>query len=312
MSWTLDKVILSPDSARLFRREELPRRGALFAEIGFGNGDFLLNLASARRDALCIGIEVSLTSLLKAARKVLRGGIDNVKLLNGDGSFLLREFFLPETVEGVFVNFPCPWPKKRHSKRRLINSLFADNLAGALKIGGFFELASDEKWFVDEARGCLLENGALEVGEIQRHLGGPIGTKYEQKWISLGKSIYRLRATKVSFFRTTSIVDWEEVALDINKEMPKGWRMGKLGFMTNKAGGDDRFKWAFKDAFFGDDGTGLLQVITADDGFQQKFYVRVIPRENSVLIKLDDASTVYRTPAVKGAFKALAEEIGKL
>jgi tRNA (guanine-N7-)-methyltransferase len=88
--------------------------------------------------------------------------------------------------------------------------------------------------------------------------------------------------------------------------------MGKLGFMTNKTGGDDRFKWTFKDAFFGDDETGLLQVITADDGFQQKFYVRVIPRENSVLIKLDDASTVYRTPAVKESFKALAEEIGKL
>jgi len=196
MSWALNRVILSPYEASVFRRETLPTCDDVTVEIGFGNGEFLLDMASRNERGFCFGIEVSMTSILKAARKCLMRRLPNVRLLCGDGSFLLREFFLPESVGRVYVNFPCPWPKKRHAKRRLVTPGFVCNLAHALKVKGAFELASDERWYIEDARTCLLENPAFEVGDVLVGESSSFRTKYEEKWISMGKSIYRLKATK--------------------------------------------------------------------------------------------------------------------
>jgi len=312
MSWALNNVILSPDEAEVFRRKVLPACDDVIVEIGFGNGEFLLDMASRDKRGFYFGIEVSMTSMLKAARKCLALYLSNVRLLFGDGSFLLREFFLPESVDKVYVNFPCPWPKKRHAKRRLVTPDFACNLAHALKVGGFFELASDELWYVEDARRCLLENPAFAVDEVAVGKDSSFRTKYEEKWISMGKSIYRLKAAKGMPFRAEPVADWEAVALNVKAKKTGEWNASRLNCLFGLTGGDERFRWTFKDLFFGSEGVCLLQAITVDDGFEQKFYIRIVPGEDEVLIKLDDASSVYRTPAVKKSFAALAEEIERL
>jgi len=312
MSWALNKVILSPYEASVFRRETLPTCDDVTVEIGFGNGEFLLDMASRNERGFCFGIEVSMTSILKAARKCLMRRLPNVRLLCGDGSFLLREFFLPESVGRVYVNFPCPWPKKRHAKRRLVTPGFVCNLAHALKVKGAFELASDERWYIEDARTCLLGNPAFEVGDVLVGESSSFRTKYEEKWISMGKSIYRLKVTKHVPFGVEPVVDWEVTALNVKAKRPDVWEASRLSCLCGLTGGEERFRWTFKDLFLGSQETALLQAITVDDGFEQKFYIRLVPCEGEVLIKLDDASSIYRTPAVKRSFAALAEEIERL
>ena len=66
--------------------------------------------------------------------------------------------------------------------------------------------------------------------------------------------------------------------------------------------------WVFREAFLSDEGVGLLLVITADEGFEQHFYLKVLPHHRGVTIKVDSVGHPYRTPAMRAALlRALAE-----
>ena len=74
------------------------------------------------------------------------------------------------------------------------------------------------------------------------------------------------------------------------------------------AGVGGKGHWVFREAFLSDEGVGLLLVITADEGFEQHFYLKVLPHHRGVTIKVDSVGHPYRTPAMRAALlKALAE-----
>ncbi|RKX51321.1 MAG: tRNA (guanosine(46)-N7)-methyltransferase TrmB, partial [Thermotoga sp.] len=95
------------------------RRGKLFVEIGFGNGEFLVEMARRYPEKNFVGFELSITSMVKVQRKIHDFKLENVRVVMEDGRFALREFFGDESVETVVTNFPCPWPKKAHKERRI-------------------------------------------------------------------------------------------------------------------------------------------------------------------------------------------------
>lgn len=120
-----------PEVQDLFGRE-----GPLVLEIGFGDGRFTAELARSRPDWLVLGAEVSAASVLRALRRMRREGLANVRLYHGQGPFALRNLVLPGTLDQVIVNFPDPWPKKRHQERRLLREAFFRRLSTRLKPGG--------------------------------------------------------------------------------------------------------------------------------------------------------------------------------
>ncbi|RMF55102.1 MAG: tRNA (guanosine(46)-N7)-methyltransferase TrmB, partial [Calditrichaeota bacterium] len=107
--------------------------GPLAVEIGFGNGEFLMNWARQQPDWNFVGVELSLASMERILKRIHQSGIRNVKPIHEDARFAIREFFPDNSIRHVMMNFPDPWFKERHKHRRLLNESFIRTLAAVLE-----------------------------------------------------------------------------------------------------------------------------------------------------------------------------------
>ena len=165
-----------------------PLAGPVGLEIGFGDGRFLAALARENPERLWVGIEVSGHAILKALRRIQRERLFNVMLLKGDARILLATRFTPGAIVEAYINFPDPWPKKRHSPRRLVQEDFISLLASRMAEGAELQIASDHP-AIWEGMETLRNLGFFQ--EVPPREGPR--TKYEEKWLRQGRSIRKLR-----------------------------------------------------------------------------------------------------------------------
>ncbi len=276
-------------------------------EVGFGNGEFLEHAARARPEGVFFGIEVSLQCVMKAVRRIQRSSCPNARVLLGDARFILGYCFPPEWLHAVYMNFPCPWPKTRHAKRRVTYSGFSDVLAGSLAMGGIFELVTDDGIYADEVSRIISSHPALELEKRILDPERDISTKYERKWRELDKDIHLLRfRKKAPFF--PGLPEKEELKLHsiLENSCPP---LSKISSLADLEGGETSNRWIFKDSFRSSSGVMLLETITSDDGFRQSFFIKIVPRKEGCLVKIDAPSRPFRTPAVVLAFEYLVDFI---
>jgi tRNA (guanine-N7-)-methyltransferase len=112
-------------------------------EIGFGMGETTALIAQARPDVNFLGVEVFAAGVGALARRVDAMQLDNVRIVQHDAVEVLRDMIAPDSLDGVHVFFPDPWPKARHHKRRLIAPAFVDLLARRIAPGGYLHCATD-------------------------------------------------------------------------------------------------------------------------------------------------------------------------
>lgn len=301
MSWALDKVIISPPTDGKVDWGSMSRSGGIFVEIGFGNGEFLEYLGRVNPDALIVGVEVSQWCAAKGARRVMAAGLDNVRILHGDARFLLRKCFEPETVSRVYMNYPCPWPKARHAQRRVTVPLFADLLNFLLTAGGTFELATDVDWYARECAQVMADSGAFDAEPVVTNAARPYVTKYERKWKAMGKDTWLLTVRKNSSVEACS--DRED---DFPMEIEAGSSRSASAIISelkdkSGTGANGSGHWVFRGGFVSGEGIGLILTITADEGFEQHFYLKLIPKETGFTVKVDSVGHPYRTPAMRAA-----------
>ncbi len=117
----------------------------MIADLGFGGGDSLVSLAQDNPSSNVLGIEISLPSLRRGARKVSNASLDNARVLQGDSLTSLWLLFRPQSISRVAINFPDPWPKVKHQHRRVINPLFLELLASRMLPGAPLEIATDHE-----------------------------------------------------------------------------------------------------------------------------------------------------------------------
>ncbi len=284
-------------------------------EIGFGNGEFLVDLAKKRPDALIYGIEMSHTCLEKALARIVSLGITNVRLMFGDARFLMRECFQDNFVERIYMSFPCPWPKERHARRRVTAEGFSGTLAAILKIGGIFEMATDEGWYADEVEQILGAHPALKLADRRLNFRRDITTKYERRWLGMGKDIHHLYIEKTAPWNVPRTVEGglEQMhvriapALPVSLELLNNTVTGGEGLAVGKGSTDSH--WAFRGGFCGADGTLLEETICTDSGYEQKFYIKIVCRSECTLVKLDGVFQPYLTPSVRFAIEDAARRI---
>lgn len=196
----LDRV-LAP-----FRREgdeDLTRRFVaarpLQVEIGFGRPHYLCGLAAQQPEARVLGFEIRRRWCRDAARRSLRLGLDNLRVIEGDARALIPRLLGPETVDGYHVLFPDPWWKKRHHKRRIFQRGFVDVLAETLAVGGMLVVKTDVPAYADLIRGELLAHGALSLaagGSSDRILAALPRSHREKKCAELGIPVLAFRFVK--------------------------------------------------------------------------------------------------------------------
>ncbi len=304
----MEQIILNPEKSPL----PLEISGCLdrpvLLEIGFGNGEFPVHLARSRPEDIVVGIEVSLTCVLKAARRAIRAGVGNVHFIMGDARFLLRECFPDMSLDVVYMNFPCPWPKSRHAKRRVTNPSFADALASVLKMGGYYELVTDEEWYAHEVGEILGAHPSMRLERYTVNPVRPVTTKYERKWMEMGKDIHLVRIEKINNFTIKRVLSEVDAEMHLKAKI-KELNLAKLRNLFNHEGGHKDSHWVFKDSFSNEQGVYLIEIIVSDQGFEQKFFIRIAESGEGVIFKLAETGSPFRTPAVKGALHDLCDRL---
>ena len=280
----------------------------ILVELGFGNGEFTEHLARNNPDSLVFGIEVSRSCVLKAAVRASRRSIPNMYVMCGDARFLLREFFPDDSIRKVYMNFPCPWPKSRHEKRRLTGTCFAQDLASVLEMHGEYELTTDVENFAVEMADVLAGDAALEVKMALRTEERSVTTKYERKWLALGRSIFVLNARKTAQGTTKRITLGEDLDMHARFRGPLPVLALWKGF-DGQGGTLSDGLWVYRNAFQSEDGIVLLETIAIDQGFEQKYRLRIFSEEDRGIVKIDPYSFPFITPAVRKSVEDLASRL---
>lgn len=183
---------LPPDPALLFGRE-----GPLVLEIGFGDGRFTAELARTHPDWNLLGAEVSAASVARAYRRLKREGIGNVRLYHGEGRFALRNLVPEERLYRLYLNFPDPWPKKKHQENRLLQVPFFRLLSTRLAPGGSLLLTTDhEEYFAFAIEGAQ-KTGLFQV-EVRPPPEAHLRTKYALKWRAEGRRFFHAVFTRLA------------------------------------------------------------------------------------------------------------------
>ncbi len=297
---TLDRILITGDPmSALTSLADLDLRHRAL-EIGFGNGEFIEHMALQMPQGLFVGIEISMNCVMKAVKRVKRSNLSNVRLIMGDARFLLRDRLPLEWFDKVYMNFPCPWPKKRHARRRVTASGFSDMLAGVLRTGGTFELLTDDVDYAREAEITIPLNPALDLERFEVDPERKVQTKYERRWRGEGKEIFLLSFIKSN--RSQNPRMGKEVP-DLHRafQMPCP-DVSAVSALKGRKGGERDSRWVFREAFASSSGVILVEVLTSDEGFEQSFFFRIVPRGGGCMVKVDPASRPFSTPAVSGSF----------
>lgn len=126
------------------------RSGAkTIVEIGSGTGTSTAAMAPKEADTNIIAVELYKPGLAKLLGQIEREGIDNIRMIRGDGIEVMVRMFSPESLDGIRIFFPDPWPKARHHKRRIIQSGTLNLFASRLKKGGVLHVATDHAGYAE-------------------------------------------------------------------------------------------------------------------------------------------------------------------
>ena len=139
------------------------RSGApTIVEIGSGTGTSTAAMAQQEQDSNIIAVELYKPGLAKLLGSCVRGNIDNVRMVRGDGIEVLNRMIEPESLSGIRVFFPDPWPKARHHKRRIIQSGPLHLFASRLKPGGVLHVATDHASYAEWINELVTVEPSLE------------------------------------------------------------------------------------------------------------------------------------------------------
>ena len=112
-------------------------------EIGFGMGETTAKIAALRSEDDFLAIEVHPPGVGALLKLIGEAGLTNLRLIRHDAVEVLENMIAPDSLDGIHIYFADPWHKKRHHKRRLIQSAFVKLLTSRLKGGGYLHLATD-------------------------------------------------------------------------------------------------------------------------------------------------------------------------
>jgi len=163
-------------------------------EIGFGMGEGLAEIAADHPENDYLGVEVHTPGVGALLKQVGERGLENVRIIQHDAVEVLTHMLAPGSLAGVHIFFPDPWHKKRHNKRRLIQSPFARLLAGRIAPGGYLHLATDWEDYALQMLEVLSaepEFANASDGFSARPDTRPL-TKFEQRGLRLGHGVWDL------------------------------------------------------------------------------------------------------------------------
>ena len=169
----------------------------IILEIGFGMGASLLAQAEKNPNENFLGVEVHRPGIGALLSGMVNKKINNIRIVSED--ILLHLEKIPDqSLAGVQIFFPDPWPKRRHHKRRLIQEAFVLKLVEKIKIGGFLHCATDWEDYAQQMIQVLNESKRFSFAEYHQGSTDRLQTKFESRGLKLGHIIRDIKVQRIS------------------------------------------------------------------------------------------------------------------
>ena len=186
-------LIQSPSEHRGRWLELMPNAQELRLELGCGKGRFTAETAQQHPEVLYLALERVPDAMIIAMERCQAMGLTNVFFIDGDAA-QLRDYFAPDEVDLLYINFCDPWPSNRHARRRLTHENFLILYRGILKDGGQIHFKTDNRDLFEFSLHQFPKAG-YTLSDVTRdlHSHGIQGvmTDYEEKFHNMGTPIQR-------------------------------------------------------------------------------------------------------------------------
>ncbi len=190
----LDKWSITYRPERLDLDQAFERSAPTILEIGFGMGETTEQIALARPQDNFLGVEVFNAGVGALLKRIEGSALQNIRIIQHDAVEVLRDMIAPNSLAGVHIYFPDPWPKKRHHKRRLIQPPLIELLSSRMAPGAYLHCATDWEHYAMQMLEVLSAETSLDntaENFSPRPDFRPL-TKFENRGIRLGHGVWDL------------------------------------------------------------------------------------------------------------------------
>jgi tRNA (guanine-N7-)-methyltransferase len=193
-----DKAITEPEKMNYKLNEVFKNNNPIHVELGCGKGKFIRETAAKNPNINYIGFEKSVKVAYRCAKSTFEDDPDNYYIVYSNGD-IIKDVFIPNTIERIYLNFSDPWPKPSHYKRRMTHKNFLDVYRHVLTNNGEIHMKTDNDDLFEYSI-IQLEQDNWDLIMVNRDLHNSlynednIMTEYEEKFSEEGRHINKLIA----------------------------------------------------------------------------------------------------------------------
>ena len=176
--------------------EIFPKSDKVIMEIGFGMGEATAIIAKNHPNNGYIAVDVHPPGIGKLLARIVETDLTNLKVIEEDVHVVLQHMIADESLDGIHLFFPDPWPKKKHNKRRIVNEGFLNLIHPKLKKGGFIHIATDWVPYAVSIQEVFAESSLFTGGVIDKPEWRPV-TRFEGQGIDKDHAVNDMMYLKV-------------------------------------------------------------------------------------------------------------------
>ena len=154
--------------SELILNQIFPEKTKVIMEIGSGMGEATAQIAKASPEVGYVAVEMHSPGLAALLILINQMELENIKLIREDATYLLANHIPDNSLDGINLLFPDPWPKNRQHKRRMVQSEFIEMVGRKLKQGGFIHIATDWQPYADWIKVRFDKSGSFSGGVVDR------------------------------------------------------------------------------------------------------------------------------------------------
>jgi tRNA (guanine-N7-)-methyltransferase len=173
-----------------------PNSDAVIMEIGFGMGEATAMIAKNHPNNGYIAVDVHPPGIGKLLARIVEDDLTNLKVIEDDVHVVMQHMIADETLAGIHLYFPDPWPKKKHNKRRIVNEGFLQLIHPKIKEGGFIHIATDWVPYAESIKQVFAASTLFTGGVIDKPDWRPV-TRFEGQGIDKDHAVNDMFYTKV-------------------------------------------------------------------------------------------------------------------
>ena len=177
-------------------KTHFPTSQSIMMEIGFGMGEATAIIAKNHPNNGYIAVDVHPPGIGKLLARIVEENLTNLKVIEDDVHVVLQHMIPDESLDGIHLYFPDPWPKKKHNKRRIVNEGFLSLIHPKIKQGGFIHIATDWVPYAESIQEVFAASTLFIGGVIEKPEWRPV-TRFEGQGIDKDHAVNDMLYRKV-------------------------------------------------------------------------------------------------------------------